>query len=392
MGDDMIAIEITWKTTLQLLLGTILAFNDPITDMLTLKEFYRTGHNVWFGVGLCFVILPTTVTSMLYCWHFKIDRMSAVGKLIINGICNPFSVAVARLRGFLLCLLNFKTLWSGEELDANSQKEIEEVMYYAQWSGIFEAVLESAPQFLIQLYAMNVQEEEISVIQIFSVISSFLGLAYTFIAADQWRLSTVLSSSNRARVEINIDMKVKAVLFVSQLFHLIGRLLAITYFTVSFKWWVILIVLVHSFSMASARFWVDLCTCSGTGALCANCLTVPIAMLFYWIRDDGAAGKTVQEKDKTLTKILLISNILFVLENVFMISLYYFTADSPRPWYSKPVTICVCLCSVLAAVTRVKYYRYIFSKSGEDTGNSDTAGQQPKEDEGLPPPQENLKI
>ena len=144
--------------------------------------------------------------------------------------------------------------------------------------------------------------------------------------------------------------------------------------------------------MASARFWVDLCTCSGTGALCANCLTVPIAMLFYWIRDDGAAGKTVQEKDKTLTKILLISNILFVLENVFMISLYYFTADSPRPWYSKPVTICVCLCSVLAAVTRVKYYRYIFSKSGEDTGNSDTAGQQPKEDEGLPPPQENLKI
>ena len=131
MGDDMIAIEITWKTTLQLLLGTILAFNDPITDMLTLKEFYRTGHNVWFGVGLCFVILPTIVTSMLYCWHFKIDRMSAVGKLIINGICNPFSVAVARLRGFLLCLLNFKTLWSGEELDANSQKEIEEVMYYA---------------------------------------------------------------------------------------------------------------------------------------------------------------------------------------------------------------------------------------------------------------------
>lgn len=168
MGDDGTVIEITWKATLKLLVGTILAFSDPMSDILAVKEFYRTDHNVWFGVG------PTIVKSLLYCWHFKIDRISAVGKLIINDICNPFSVAVARLRGFLLCLRNFKTLWSGEELDANSQKEIEEVMYYAQWSGIFEAVLESAPQFLIQLYAMNVQEEEISVIQIFSVISSFL--------------------------------------------------------------------------------------------------------------------------------------------------------------------------------------------------------------------------
>ena len=32
--------------------GAILSFSDPITDILTLMEFYCAGHKTWFGVGL----------------------------------------------------------------------------------------------------------------------------------------------------------------------------------------------------------------------------------------------------------------------------------------------------------------------------------------------------
>ena len=41
------------------LFGTILSIADPITDILTLVEFYRTDHKMWFGVGLTFIILPS---------------------------------------------------------------------------------------------------------------------------------------------------------------------------------------------------------------------------------------------------------------------------------------------------------------------------------------------
>ena len=51
--------ELKWYRILEVLFGTILSIADPITDVLTLVEFYRTDHKTWFGVGLTFIILPT---------------------------------------------------------------------------------------------------------------------------------------------------------------------------------------------------------------------------------------------------------------------------------------------------------------------------------------------
>ena len=50
--------NLKWYSPFLFLLGAILSFADPITDILTLVEFYRTDHRTWFGVGLTFVILP----------------------------------------------------------------------------------------------------------------------------------------------------------------------------------------------------------------------------------------------------------------------------------------------------------------------------------------------
>ena len=47
--------------------GAILSFSDPITDILTLVEFYRADHKTWFGVGLTFVLLPCLAFLVLFC-------------------------------------------------------------------------------------------------------------------------------------------------------------------------------------------------------------------------------------------------------------------------------------------------------------------------------------
>ena len=51
------AKELKWHDILVVLFGTILSFADPITDVLTLVEFYRAHYKTWFGVGLSFIIL-----------------------------------------------------------------------------------------------------------------------------------------------------------------------------------------------------------------------------------------------------------------------------------------------------------------------------------------------
>ena len=46
-----------WCDICLALLGTILSFGDPTTDILTLAKFYRADHKKWFTVGLVFIIL-----------------------------------------------------------------------------------------------------------------------------------------------------------------------------------------------------------------------------------------------------------------------------------------------------------------------------------------------
>ena len=53
--------NLKWYDILEVLFGTILSFADPITDILTLVEFYRADHKTWFGVGLTFIILPSLI-------------------------------------------------------------------------------------------------------------------------------------------------------------------------------------------------------------------------------------------------------------------------------------------------------------------------------------------
>ena len=59
-----------------LFLGAILSFADPFTDILTLVEFYRTGHKtcmVWCGAHFCYSAM-CAVCSLVLCSTNKCGR------------------------------------------------------------------------------------------------------------------------------------------------------------------------------------------------------------------------------------------------------------------------------------------------------------------------------
>ena len=71
----------------------------------------------------------------------------------------------------------------------------------------------------------------------------------------------------------------------------------------------------------------------------------------------------------------LTSNMLFVIENITLILLFYFS-HFPHTWYSLPVTICVCLFAVLGAVMRLTYFHFSYKDSDDQSNNTDRVEQQ----------------
>ena len=173
---------------------------------------------------------------------------------------------------------------------------------------MFEAMFESLPQFVIQLYVMSVQEGQVTIIQMISLPVSFLlSLAWSATAADDM----LLNGRDIITLERSSDPSVKhrLVLFFLKLLHLSSQLVAIGYFTVGYKWWVIgvlLFILIHR--------------------------VVSFCMRVF--------------KPKSLSW-KFASHVLFLLTNFFMILMYYFSEQANK-WYSLPVTVCVCVFSVLS--------------------------------------------
>ena len=230
--------DLKWYSPFVFFAGAILSFVEPITDILTLVEFYRADHKVWFGVGLTFVILPCLAFPLVF-YQLRIsETFPSPSSWARTALCalHPFSAAIARLEAFLLSL---KKCRSKDETDLNEKAKI--VLNYIDFAVIFEAVLESAPQFIIQLYAISVQEEPAAIIQIISLPISFLTLAWAFTATDKMSLDEceIIPSSGALKV------KHQLALYATHLLLLSSRLFAICYFTVSYKWWVIGVLIVH---------------------------------------------------------------------------------------------------------------------------------------------------
>ena len=241
--------------------------------------------------------------------------------------------------------------------------EAEYVLNHIDLALLFEAVLESAPQFIIQLYAIIVKEEPATIIQIISLPISFLTLAWAFTATDKMSLvvNKIIPSSS------DLNVKHQLALFVTHLLLLSSRLFAICYFTVSYKWWVIGVLMVHCCVMVIAT------VIQHTDKVCCNASKVFVTLLFMGIHSlrDDFTHITIRVDVNGVNRNVYFSHILFVLENFFMILMFYFTYN-PNAWYSLPVTVSVCVFSVLGSTMRVCVFRWLRKKfaGGSPAANS----------------------
>ena len=341
--------HLKWYSPFVFLVGAMLSFADLITDILTLVEFYRANHKVWFGVGLTFVLLPCLAFPVVFYLSRTSRSHLSPSNWARTALCalHPFSAAFARLEALFHCLKNW---WYKDKIDSHSDSKAEDVLGYIFFAVLFEAVLECAPQFIIQLYAISVQEEPAAIIQIISLPISFLTLAWAFTATDK------MSLAGREIIPSSGAMKVKhqLALYVTHLLLLSSRLFAICYFTVSYKWWVIGVVMFHSCAVVIATVIQNR---DEVGCDASNVFLILLFMGIHSLRDDFVEFSMSLEITG-LTMGMYLSHILFVLENFFMILTFYFTYN-PNAWYSLPVTVSVCVFSVLGSTMRICLFRWL---------------------------------
>lgn len=362
----MKARKLKWYSPLLLLFGAILSFADPMTDILTLMKFYRADQKIWFVVGLAFIILPCLVFPIIYSVFRDRDLSQysdsrKCGQVFLCGF-HPFSCALVRLQGFFYFLK--KWLRSNEivpgDITLGKSVRADDLVTHIDFAVLFESVVESAPQFIIQLYAASVQEEPVEVIQVLSLVVSFLSLTWAFTIADE-----IIHEGHI----IPLKIRHKLSLFVTHSFLLSSRLFAICYFAVSYKWLVLVVLSFHTLVIAVAdnircyqegSCWIHL----GFGSILFVCV--------HWLRDDLTAQQPEDDnidtanRKSTVLRLQLFSNVLFVLENFIMILLFYFSKKS-NTWYSLPVTVCVCLLGVIGAVIRITLFKFLLLLSDSDS-------------------------
>ena len=340
--------ELKWYDILSILFGTILSFADPITDILTLVEFYRANHKTWFGVGLCFITLPSFSFSVLNFYFANDEIWCGWWSVCIFG-CHPFFPAFVKLRTLFVYL---KNLWRGNKIEPIDMNEnpltVDELLVLSAFAVMAEAALESAPQFIIQLYAMTVQQESV-IVQMVSLPVSFFSLAWASVVTDGFR------HGNGS----NFSLKDKVLLFVTHLFILSSRLFAVALFTVSYKWWVTSVLILHC-TVITICDRVLFHTAQSVDDNITRFLSVMYFCL-HWLRDDSVQ----LIGDYAYAGSPLISNVLFVIENITMILLFYFS-HFPHTWYSLPVTICVCVFTVLGSAMWLSHSYFLKEESDND--------------------------
>ena len=378
-------LEVKWYDTIVLLVGSVLAVVDPVTDILTLREFYLKDHKIWFGVGLAFVVLPSFILSVTPCYLQRISQGESKWSMGLIPVVlfgwNPLSLVYMRFKAFILCSSNFKTLWQNETLEDDCREKIRQLIIDAYWSGRLEAFYESAPQFIIQLHATVVLQEQVSTIQIISLCTSLLSITWTF-TDDSVRKLIVLEGV-RETDSIISKIITAVVFYLSWLFHLSSRLLAITFFTVSFKWCAIAVFVFHFIVLVA--FYI----------VWGENIMIILTGLNHWQELDNKLSRAIgyllrasirntligyspepqifaKKNDSFLLIRALPLFFLNVIENVIMICVFY-SKEEPHAWYSVPVTVSVCVFSLVGGLMKVTllYYYFILRERDRERNEQD---------------------
>ena len=342
--------RLRWYDTFIYFVGVLVAVADPVTDVWTCVVFYRSGYFTWFGVGITFVVLPILLypvvnyfTNCHQTLTFRENLKQFLYKL------NPFAPAISRLLVFIVCCKHFKQMWSEGSIETiksfprrgdRKEKLVQVVIF-----GMTEATAESAPQFLIQLYAMTVQQE-VETIQIISLAVSFLSLVWT---VTKYEFHVYNCDDELPE----LDLKDRVIIFVCH-FSLLGtRMLSVAFFTIIYKWWVLAVMVGHC--LPTLVF-------ASVGSHCAQVASLEKLLLFAGISWLSWFDFSFEEfTRKTRWVLQWLPYLMHIIENIFMVLAFYFKNET-NLWYTLPVTIGICIVSPLSSSCKLFYSRVVLKK------------------------------
>ena len=318
-------------------------------------------------MGLTFIILPS-LFFLLINYFLNEDSLSddeecqskacKFTHILVLGF-NPLYPAWLKLRTLYCYLKKLLKLRQGNNTD-QTDEDVDDLLGSSKFAVLAEAALEAAPQFIIQLYAMTVQQQSVSIIQMVSLPVSFLSIAWASTVTDEL-IQTDIG-------DLQLGVKDRALSFVTHLFILSSRLFAVALFTVSYKWWVTSVLIFHCTVITICdRVWLYRAESADSNV---HPFTSALCFCLHWLRDDLSPSFNYDGGYKLLT-MQLVSNVLFVIENITLILLFYFSHFT-HTWYSLPVTICVCLFAVLGAVTRLTHFYYVRRRNQTESRSSNS--------------------
>ncbi|KAL9980738.1 hypothetical protein ACROYT_G009374 [Oculina patagonica] len=246
----MAEVQLKWFHTFLFLFQAILSVADTTTDILTCLTYREQGNQQWFAVSLSVTLVTLTVLCV---WSIIASTSRATQDTDDVEVANPdvifrstrINVALGclcvgpplhSLQLFFFCACRFKELWKS----SNGLRIEKDRLYYLYVHTLnlkmVEGLLESAPQLIIQVYAMVMQNsEKIELIQMISAPISFVALVWMFTSME------IL----REFENYNLKFLHNVLIFLSNVGMIAARSLAIIFFTVAFPWWLLLEFGVH---------------------------------------------------------------------------------------------------------------------------------------------------
>ena len=333
----MAEVHLKWHHTFLFLFQTVLTIADTTTDILTSLEYKERRHKQWFAVSLSITLITLTVlcvwsiiatTSRTWAQDTDdVERLEPTANPDVifrsTGInvtlsCLCMGPPLHSLQLFFFCVYRFKELWKSKNGLLVEKDRLYYLYVHTLNLKMMEGLLESAPQLIIQVYVMlhSIQNgDKIALIQWISAPISFLSLVWMF------------TSMEFLREFANYSMKFAhgVLIFLSNAGTIAARTLAIIFFIRLRPWWVLLVVFVHWLIVNLIGFWLwrskrkqDMFTF----IFAYSPFYLFVYNSYYLKKLRGSAPFTV-----AIQNISTISwHVLFTVENVAMISAYYFAA------------------------------------------------------------------
>ena len=335
----MAEVHLKWHNTFLFLFQTILTIADTTTDILTSLKYWEKGETNWFAVSLSITLITLTVlcvwsiiatTSRTWAQDTDdVERLEPTANPDVifrsTGInvtlsCLCMGPPLHSLQLFFFCVCRFKELWRSKNGLLVEKDRLYYLYVHTLNLKMVEGLLESAPQLILQVYVMLhvIQSDDINKIALIQWISatiSFLSLVWMF------------TSMEFLREFANYSLKFShgVLIFLSNAGTIAARTLAIIFFIRLCPWWVLLVFFVHwviinliGFFLWRSKRKQDMFTF----IFAYSPFYLFVYNSYYIKKLRGSAPFTV-----AVQNISAISwHILFTVENIAMISAYYFAA------------------------------------------------------------------